>query len=48
MKKVSPPSSSEDTILFWNNFFDVTHGLLTIHGTKEGSPKEPQILLGYV
>ena len=48
MKNVSPPSSTEDTILFWDNFFDVMHGLSTIHGVKEGSPKEPQILLGYV
>ena len=48
MKKVTPPSSTEDTMLFWNNFFDVTHGLMSIHRTQEGSPKEPQILLGCV
>ena len=48
MKKVSPPSSTDDIILFWNNFFDVTHGLMTIHGVKERSRKELQILLGYV
>ncbi len=48
MQHQHPPSSTEDTISFWDNFFDVTLGLVTIHGTREGNPEEPQILLGYV
>ena len=46
MQRVQPPSSIEDTILFWDNLFNVTHGLVTIHNTKEGNAKEPQTLLG--
>ena len=48
MQRVQPPSSIEDIITFWDRFFDVTHGLVTIHGTQEGNPKEPRSMLGYV
>ena len=48
MQKVYPPSSTEDTILFWDSLFDVVRGLVTIHGTQQGNPKDLQILLGYV
>lgn len=48
MEKTDPPSTVEDTLLFWNRFFDVTHGIMTIHGLTRNESSASQILNGYL
>ena len=48
MRKTKSPSTIEDTLLFWNRLFDITHGILTIHGNIGYNSSASQILNGYV
>ena len=48
MRKIKSPSSPEDTLLFWDRLFDVTHGIMTIHGKIGKDSSASQILKGYV
>ena len=46
MQQTQPPSSASDRMTFWERFFDIGHGLVTIHGEEENGSNAPQILLG--
>ena len=48
IKKTKSPSSPEETLLIWDRLFDVTHGLVTIHGKIGNDSSASQILNGYV
>lgn len=48
MRNTKSPSSPEETILFWDRLFDVTHGIMTIHGKIGKESSASQILKGYV
>lgn len=48
MRNTDPPSTIEDTLLFWDRLFDVTHGVMTIHGQIGNDSSASQILTGYV
>ena len=48
MEKVPPPSTTQEKMIFWDNFSAVLNGLAKIHGEGEDNPDILQILLGYV
>ena len=48
MRRTESPSSPEQTLLLWHRLFDVTHGLMTIHGKTGNDSSASQILNGYV
>ena len=47
MRKTDSPSSAEDSLLLWDRLFDVTHGVMTIHGQIDNDSSASQILNGY-
>ena len=48
MRNTKPPSTVEDTLLFWDRLFGITHGIMTIHGHIGNESSASQILDGYV
>lgn len=48
MRKTDPPSTFRDTLMFWKNFVNVTHGIMTIHGQIGNESSASQLLNGYV
>ena len=48
MRDTAPPSTIEDTLLFWDRLSNVTHGIMTIHGKIGNDSSASQILNGYV
>lgn len=48
MKQTPPPSTTQEKVIFWDNFLAVINGLVKIHGEGEDNPDIFQILLGYV
>lgn len=47
MRNTKSPSTIEDTLLFWDRLFNVTHGIMVIHGKSGNNCSASQILNGY-
>ncbi|CAF9943242.1 MAG: hypothetical protein ALECFALPRED_010901 [Alectoria fallacina] len=47
MRNTESPSTVEDTLLFWDRLFDITHGVMTIHGKIGNESSASQILKGW-
>lgn len=47
MRNTESPLTVEDTLLFWDRLFDITHGVMTIHGKIGNNSSASQILNGY-
>ena len=48
MRKTKSPASAEHSLLLWDRLFDITHGIMTIHGEIGNESSASQILSGYV
>ncbi len=48
MRHTESPSTIEDSLLFWDRLFDITHGIMTIHGKIGNDNSASQILNGFV
>lgn len=48
MRNTKSPSTIEDTAIFWDRLFGVTHGIMTIHGNIGNYSSVSQIINGYV
>lgn len=46
MKITEPPSTIEDTLLFWDRLSCITHGIMTIHGKIGNDSSASQLLNG--
>lgn len=47
MRNTMSPSTIEDTAIFWDRLFGVTHGIMTIHGNIGNDSSVSQIINGW-
>ena len=47
MRRAPPPINPNELSIFWDQFFNIFHGLAHIHGEGREGVNEPHMLLGY-